>query len=375
MPEPYRSFALISRAAIARNYRSVRAAAGPGVEVVGVVKANAYGHGAVEVSRVLVAEGACWLAVSSVEEGVELRRAGVAARILVMAGFLPFEGEALVEYDLTPVLPSLDDVAEFDRLAQESGRSVPYHLKIDTGMGRLGTRAAAEEIARAVLAARHARVEGLMTHLASAGDFAGTQTEEQIACFRAVRAALEAAGVRPPYAHMAASNAIAYPRENAGCNMVRAGLALYGYVSPARGEAPARACDVEPVLAWKARILTVKDIPEGALVGYGGTYRAPRPMRIAIVGAGYADGVFQCLSNRGYAIAAGKRVPILGSVCMDVIAIDVSHAPALSRGDEVTLLGAENGVAIDAAEIAALAGTIPYDVLCRIGARVRRVYR
>jgi alanine racemase len=371
---PFRSYALVSREQIARNYRAVREAAGPGVEVAGVVKADAYGHGAEEVSRVLEKEGASWLAVSSVEEGVALRRAGIRARILVMAGFLPFESEALVECELTPAVHSLDGVAEIECLSRFAGRPLRYHLKVDSGMGRLGTLAAAEEIASAVEAAPHAQLEGLMSHLASASDFVTPQTPGQMARFGALREALRGAGIDPALVHMEATHALCYPRGQACGNMVRVGLALYGYVSPAAGEAPPRAFEVAPALTWKARLLAVKDVPAGALLGYNGSFRAPRPMRVAIAGAGYADGVFHCLSNRGCVIAGGRLAPILGSVCMDVIIVDITHAPLLAPGDEVTLLGAEGGVTLDAEQVAGMAGTISYSVLCAIGRRVERVF-
>jgi len=372
---PFRSYALISREQIARNYRSIRAAVGPQVEVAGVVKANAYGHGAVEVSRVLLAEGARWLAVSSVDEGVALREAGIDSRILVMAGFLPYEKEALAAHRLTPAVQALGEIAELDLLARKIGRPIDYHLKIDSGMHRLGTLAASGAVATAIQAARHARCEGLMSHLASATDFISPQTAEQTARFAALLRDLEAAGVRrPPLVHMASSNAIAYGLRDTWHNLVRAGLALYGYLSPPSGQAPPPAIDVRPPLTWKARILEIKDLPEGAPVGYGATFRAPRPMRVAVVAAGYADGVFYRLANRGSMIAAGKVVPILGGVSMDLTVIDVSHTTALNRGDEVTLLGAEGDVKLDAQQIAETAGTISYNILCNILTRVRRIY-
>jgi len=365
---------LISRDRIAANYREVRRAVGPGVEVLGVVKADAYGHGAVEVSRVLVGEGAKWLAVSSVDEGVTLRLAGIRARILVMAGFLACESELLVEHELTPAVHSLGDIAALDKLAQAAGRPLAYHLKIDSGMSRLGTRATADEIVAAVRGTRRARLEGLMTHFASAADYTSSQTDAQAAQFHALAAALAAAGIRPDLVHMSSTNAIGYGRREAWHNMVRAGHAIYGYVSPARGAAPGKILNVEPALTWKAKILTVKEIPEGALVGYGGSFRAPRPMRIAVLGAGYADGVFHRLSNRGKVIAAGKLTPILGTISMDLTTIDISHTTALGAGDEVTLLGREGASSQDAQEIARIAGTISYNILCNISARVRRVY-
>ena len=371
---PFRSYVLVSLSQIARNYRNVRAAVGSGVEVLAVVKADAYGHGALAASRTLVDQGARWLAVSSVDEGVALRTAGIETRILVMAGFLPQERDALVAHDLTPTAHSLDDIAELDRMAGRAGRALAFHLKIDSGMGRLGTRAEPGEIVSALRALRHARIEGLMTHFASAADFTSHQTDQQVARFDACLQAIRTAGIAVDYAHTSSTNAIGYARRDAWHNMVRAGHALYGYVSPPRGAGPQQILDVQPALTWKAKILAVKEIPEGTLVGYGGTFRAPAAMRIAILGAGYADGVFHRLSNRGKVIAAGQITPILGTISMDLTTIDVSHAPELAAGDDVTLLGAEGSARLDAQQIARVAGTISYNILSSISARVRRVY-
>ncbi len=365
---------MISRQRIASNYRAVRQGVGPGVEVLGVVKADAYGHGAIEVSRVLEAEGARWLAVSSVDEGVTLRRAGIAARILVMSGYLPCECEALMAFDLTPAVHSLEDLAELDLAARKAGKVLPYHLKIDTGLSRLGTRAGAAEVIEAVAAAHHARIEGLMTHFASAADYTTTQTADQCHRFDPCVAALCQAGIAVRYTHMASTNAVAYGRREAFHTMVRPGHALYGYISPARGQAPPRLFEVEPALTWKAKILLVKDLPEGALVGYGGSFRTPRPMRVGVLAVGYADGMFHRLSNRGKVIAGGKLAPILGTVAMDLTTIDLTLAPNLRPGDEVTLLGREGDTTLDAQQIAKVAGTISYSILCNISARVRRVY-
>ncbi len=373
-PFPYRSYALISRDQLASNYRTVCSAVGPNVTVMGVVKADAYGHGAVEVARVLVAEGARWIAVSSVDEGATLRRAGIKTRILVMTGFLPYEWDALVEFDLTPAVHSLADLAALDQFARQSGRMTDYHLKIDTGMNRLGTLAAVGEILAALNSATHARLNGLMTHFASPADYTSRQTEDQSAYFESVVEHLRRAGHAPPHIHTSSTNALAYSRNPAWLTMVRPGHALYGYVSPPRGDAPRPVLEVKPVLTWKARILTVKEIPAGALVGYGASFRAQQPIRVAVLAAGYADGVPHRLSNRGKVIAAGKLVPILGTVCMDLTTIDISHSTALGPGDEVTLLGREGDVSLDAQQIARMAGTISYSVLCGIGARVERVY-
>jgi len=371
---PFRSWAEVSRGQIAENFRRVRALVGPEVEIVGVVKADAYGHGAIEVSRVLESEGARWLAVSFIEEGVALRQAGISARILVMADCPTLAGGALLEYQLTPVVQSLESLRELDRLLGGGAPRLRYHLKIDTGMGRLGTRAGAAEIATAVSEAARLELEGLMTHFASSADYSTARTDRQVRAFNQLCAQLRAAGVSPPYLHMSSTNPIAYGRREAWQNMVRPGHALYGYVSPARGEAPPRVLEVAPALTWKARVVTVKEVPEGALIGYGGMFRAPHPMRIAILALGYSDGLSHRLSNRGHVIAAGRLVPILGAISMDLTTIDVTESRSVRVGDAVTLLGAEGGVSINAQEMARTAGTISYDILCGIRARVKRVY-
>ena len=374
MSAPYRSYVLVSREQIARNYRALKAVVGPQVEVAAVVKADAYGHGALEVSRVVVAEGARWLAVSSVEEGVTLRQSGIAARILVMGGFLPHERAAVHEFDLTPAIHSLDQMKQVDELAESSGKRLAYHLKIDSGMGRLGTRASADDILKALANAPHAHLEGLMTHFASAADYTKSQTEQQLTYFEAVAGRLREAGVTPKLLHTSSTIAVGYGRRAGWHEMVRAGHALYGYVSPARGQSPPQLLHVKPALTWKAKLMAVKELPEGALVGYGGTFRTPRPMRIGVLGAGYADGIFHRLSNRGKVIADGQLTAILGAISMDLTTIDLSHTAALAPGDEVTLLGAEGDARLDAQQIARMAGTISYNILCSISARVKRVY-
>ena len=339
-----------------------------------VVKADAYRHGAVEVSRVLIGEGARWLAVSSVDEGVSLRQAGFQARILVMADFLPVSRIALLDFELTPVLHDLGELEILDRIAGLRGEQVTYHLKIDSGMGRLGTRAPAPAVCEAVKAAQHARLEGLMTHFASAADYSTGQTEQQAAYFAEICRCLAAQDVQPRFVHLSSTIPIAYGRRDCWQSMVRPGHALYGYVSPARGPAPALELGVKPALTWKAAVLNVKEVEEGSLIGYGGMFRAPQRMRIAILAAGYADGIPHKLSNRGQVIAAGRIVPILGAVSMDVTTIDVTDCPGIQVGDAVTLLGEENGVSIDAQDIARAAETISYSVLCGISARVKRIY-
>jgi alanine racemase len=357
-----RSWVEVSRSRIAQNFRAVRALVGAAAEIMPVVKADAYRHGAIEVSHILQHEGATWLAVSNVEEGIALRQAGITARILVMADFLPDERPVLEPFHLTPVIHSLHDLA---------GARVPYHLKIDSGMGRLGAREDPGEIVRAIAAAP-AHLEGLMTHFASAGNYESPQTDQQIARFNQVIATLKAHGIAPKYIHLSSTIPVAYRRVAAWGNLVRPGHAIYGYVSPARA-ASAPSLIVKPALTWKATVLSVKDLEAGALVGYGGMHRAARPMRIAVLAAGYADGIPHRLSDRGKVIAKGKLAPIVGAVSMDMTTIDATGTD-LRTGDAVTLLGSEGGISIDAQQIARWAGTISYSVLCGIHARVKRVY-
>ncbi|MCX6623512.1 MAG: alanine racemase [Acidobacteria bacterium] len=374
MPCRFRSWVEVSRAQIAANFRALKATVGPSVEVMPVVKADAYRHGAVQVAQVLAAEGARWLAVSNVEEGAELRQAGISSRILVMADFLPVERPALVEFDLTPVIHSLDDIAEYDRLSRSAGRPLSYHLKIDSGMGRLGTRSDAEAIYNAVTAAGNVYLEGLMSHFASAADYSSAQSDEQITCFSRLRCLLGEAGLRPRFRHLSSTAPIAYGRQDAWLDMVRPGLAIYGYVPPAQGPAPPITLDVKPALTWKTQVLSVKDIPSEARIGYGAIFQARNPIRIAVLAVGYADGLPHQLTNRGIVIVNGKSCAMLGAVSMDMTTIDATACPELAVGDAVTILGSDGGVTIDARQIASEAGAISYSVLCGIQARVRRVY-
>jgi alanine racemase len=333
-----RSWLEISLPTIAANFRAIRALA-PGVEMVPVVKADAYGHGIIRVAQALEKEGARWFAVSSFQEGLQLRNAGCGARILVMAdtGF-----DSAAHAGLTPVVHSLAEIP-----------NVPYHLKIDTGMHRLGVRGGVEEIAEAV---KGTPIEGIMTHFASSSNFVVPQTGEQLEAFERVLTK-----VKPQYVHAASTNPLHFGLGDSWFNMARPGLALYGYVSQPKGTAPAQLLRVKPALVWKARIIAVKDVAEGGLIGYGGTFRAKRKMRIAIVGAGYADGVSRRLTNKG---------KFTGAVSMDVSTIDISATPDLRPGDAVTLLGP----GYDARDMARDSGTIAYSVLTGISARVSHVY-
>ncbi len=374
MPSSARCYVEISRGRIASNYQAVQRAVGAEVDVMGVVKAEAYGHGMVEVARILVGEGARWLAVSTVAEGVALRRAGIEARVLVMAGLLAPDWDTAIAFGLTPVAHSLDDIRAADEAAGRAGKPLLFHLKIDTGMGRLGTRATAVEIAAALGALHHAGCDGLLSHFASASDFTTPQTDAQIECFEEMVLALRELGVAPRHLHFSSTNAIAYARPNAWRAIVRPGHALYGYVSPPKGSGPKSALAVAPALSWKVKIVAVKDVPANTLIGYGGSAITKRATRMAVLGAGYADGIPHRLSNRGRVIAGGRFAPILGTVSMDLTTIDITESPWMKPGEDVIILGSEGTVSQNAQEIARVAGTISYNVLCGIKPRVERIY-
>jgi alanine racemase len=369
----YRSWLEVSLSQIAANFRAIRKVAGSGVTVMAVVKADAYRHGAVEVSRVLEEAGARWLAVSNVHEGIALRESGITSRILVLADFLPANRPLFLDYDLTPAIHSLEGVSAYERLAAAAGKVAAFHLKIDSGMGRLGTRASAREILDVLGGTRAARLEGLMSHFASAPNYTSGQTDEQIATFTAVLQHLRDGGVNPALVHLSSTVPLAYGRKEAWGNLVRPGHAIYGYVSPAKGSQAANMLAVQPALSWKATVLEVKDVPAGAAVGYGAIHTTARPTRIAVLGVGYADGYPHRLSNKGRVILQGKTVPVLGAVSMDLTTVDATGI-SVEAGDAATLLGVEGSESIDAQQIAKLAGTISYSVLCGISSRVVRLY-
>jgi alanine racemase len=360
-----RTWASVSLRQLRLNFHSLQQSVGSQVALVPVVKADAYGHGAAAVSRALAGAGAKWLAVSCVSEGIALRQSGITTRILVMGGLLPFEREPVWTHRLTPVVHSLKELREWD----QDGRSLAVHLKIDTGMSRLGATASPGETAQALRSLSHIRVEGLMSHFASAEDFTSLQSDEQVRRFEEVWAALQQAGVAPEMRHFSSSNPVVYGRKEAWYSLVRPGLALYGYVSGAVGAA-FPAIEVKPVLTWQARLLKVKEIAAGTPVGYMARFRAPCAMRVGTVAAGYADGVPHRLSMSGSLMSEGRALPILGVVSMDLTTVDLTQAPELQEGDAVTILGA----GMDAQRIAEIAGEIPYSVLCGIGNRVTRVY-
>jgi alanine racemase len=345
-----RTWVEISLDQLALNYGNIRSSVGPSVAVAGVVKANAYGHGAVPVSRALVAAGAQWLGVSNTAEGIELRRAGLDVRILVLGGVLPFERAGVIDRNLTPVLHSLAELREWDDLPG----ATQVHIKVDTGMARLGMREEPSAITAAIAGLKRIHVEGLMSHFATPDDPA--QSELQLTKFQEVLHR-----VKPQVVHLASSFALADRLKGAWLTLVRPGIALYGY---------APVCGVKPVLTWKARVVGLKHLPKGASIGYNARYHAPRDMRTAVIAAGYADGVPRALTNKGYIEIAGGLAPIVGAVSMDLTTIDITDCGDIQIDDEAIIIGKK----ITADDMAKTAGTISYEILTGIGNRVERVY-
>ena len=357
----------ISLPALRHNFRQVARRVGT-VSIIAVVKANAYGHGAVPVTRTLLTAGAHQLGVATVAEGQELRHAGITAPILVMSGIFPDDVPLLQELNLTPVLPSRDAIFTAARLVHPRSAPLPVHLKVDTGMSRLGlTKEEFLDILRSTWPPT-LRLEGLMSHLASADARDGESAENQLARFRELLDAAKSAGLTVPAAHIANSAAILrFPASY--FDLVRPGLMLYGYVN-----GPAAGADLRPALSWKTHIVQVKRVGAGQPVSYGGTFVTSRPSTLAILPVGYADGYSRALSNRGHVLVGGRTVPIVGRVCMDLTVVDVSDLPDIRPGDEAVLLGRQGAAAITADDLAAWQDTISYEILCRISPRLTRVY-
>jgi alanine racemase len=365
------TFSLIDLDALRWNFRQIRAKVGADVKILAMVKANGYGHGAPRIAKALAAEGSDAFGVATVEEGIELRGAGIRAPILVVAGAYPEQLDLFMENKLTPVVHDAESLVRLDDGAKKRGTTLKVHLKIDTGMGRIGFLPAALPSWLPLLKRSHAlEIEGVFSHFSHADNVAGDYTRNQLELFRDLVERLRAAGNSPALIHLANSAAtITLPE--AYFNMVRPGLMLYG-VYPSLDMASQ--VSLQPVLSWKSRILQLKKVPAGASISYGRTFIAKRESVIATVPVGYADGYSRLLSNRGAMLVKGKRAPVAGRVCMDLTMIDVTDIGEVEQGDEVVLLGRQGNAVISADEMAAWSNTISYEILTSIGARVPRIY-
>ncbi|HEX8501763.1 MAG TPA: alanine racemase [Pyrinomonadaceae bacterium] len=366
------TWAEIDLDALAANFRAVRARVGAGVKVMGVVKANAYGHGAAECARRLEAEGADWFGVATPEEGFALRRAGVSRPVLSFGGFWEGQAGACLAQGIVPVVYRLDMAEALDAAARASGVVAEAHVKVDTGMGRLGVRFdEAAEFAGRLRELKHFRVGGLLTHFAAA-DEPGRDcfTGDQLRRFREAVAAFRARGHEPEYEHMA-NSAATYANPEARGNMVRPGGVLYGLwrdVLPPQAAEPG----LRPVMSVRTRVTLVKRVHAGETLGYGRTYEAAREMLVATVPAGYADGYARALSNRGRVVVRGQFAPVVGRVSMDLTLLDVTDVGGVRVGDRVTLLGADGRLLLPAEDLARTAGTLSYEITCGVSARVPR---
>ena len=371
------TWAEVSLSTLRQNFRLLRKHVGSGVSICAVVKADAYGHGATPCAQALEEEGALWLGVTSLDEAIPLRDAGIRARILLMTGFWRGEEEEIVRLQLTPTVWEPGQVKLLEKAAASLGVKHAVHLKIDTGMGRLGVTP--EELPRVCAALKsspHLELEGLSTHLASSEVLDAPSVEEQLTRFSKAERLLHSEGLRPALVHAANTSAM-ISRSQTWYNMVRPGLALYGYYLPferAGREVSGSGLrlPVKPVLTWKTRILSLRDVQANQALGYGGTYVTKAPARVAALPVGYADGLNRQISANGRVIVRESYAPILGRISMDLTLVDVTGLNGVSVGDEVILLGSSDGLSVDAREHAQLAKTIPYEILCNISKRVPR---
>lgn len=351
--------------ALAYNLRFLKARAGK-AQIAAVVKANAYGHGAVGISRFLLEEGVDALAVVSTEEALQLRRAGITAPILVMGPTPPQDAPHLVELEVIPTVASYEGALALAEAAAQRGKVQPVHLKVDTGLNRFGLPPnEAVALAQAIRQMASLRLEGLFTHFASAEEGDKDYTIDQFRHFMNVCLQIPWVNLR----HVA-NTATIIDMPELCLEMARPGLGLYGYLPPGM----AASLDLRPVLSLKARLMRIIDVPAGQTVSYGRTWQAQRPSRVGLVPCGYADGLPRALSNRGWMLVRGQRAPIVGRICMDMTLIDITHIPHAQVGDEVVIIGRQGEEEVSAEHIAFLCDTIVYEVLSGIGPRVPRVF-
>ncbi len=355
--------------AIRNNYLILRHLIPEKTALMSVVKANAYGHGMLETAKALSEIGAAHFAVALPEEGIELRLGGISGEILVLGAAMPRALSAAISYELTQTVFYPEMLKLIEQEAEKQHRCALVHIKLDTGMNRIGIKTddEAKAFAQALRACPHVRATGIYTHFADADSLDDGMLNEfsktQLARFIHQRAFFD-----PTIPIHAANSAATLLERNAYFNMVREGISLYGY-PPVPTSLP-----FQPALRWRSEVVYVKEVAAGETIGYGRTFAADRNMRIATVAVGYGDGYHRALSNRGKMLIHGKAVPIVGRVCMDQTMVDVSSIDRVSAGDEVVLLGSQGNAKIDAEDLAAWAGTISYEVLLAITSRVPRFY-
>lgn len=354
----------IDLAGLRSNVAAIRQSVPEGTLLLAVVKADAYGHGAVQVAREALTAGASWLAVALVEEGVELREAGIEAPILVLGASSADMARLAAVYGITLTVCDADMVRDAEAAALACGKTCHVHLKLDTGMSRIGARSADEvnAVLNALAACPHVALTGAFTHFADADGDDLTFTRQQLERFKALTALLPEGILR----HCANSAAIHRLLPEAAFDMVRMGISLYGYPPVATD------CGVKPFMSWTTQVTYVKTIQPGDTVSYGRTFCAEAPVRIATIACGYGDGYHRAATGRAEVLIRGRRAPVVGRICMDQMMADVTDIPGVEAGDTVTLIGQDGNEQITADDVAAWAGTIGYEVLLAATGRVMR---
>jgi len=365
------TWAEIDLFAIADNLKALKKNLHDPTQTMAVVKANAYGHGAIPVAKTALAAGADWLAVSRATEGVALRKAGITARILVMGYCLPAQAEIFVANNLTPAVTTLEAAHALALAAHDRQTSIAIHLKMDSGMGRLGLLPEdVSNFAKVISAYPQLKIEGIFSHFASADEADPSYSLRQLQIFKTVIQRLKEANISIPIKHLS-NSAAAMALPSAQFDMVRLGIAMYG-LSPSHERN--WAVPLHPAMSLKTRIARVKTLPAGASVGYGRTYIAQKPTPIALAPVGYGDGYLRLCSNRGAMLVHGKRAPIAGRVSMDQTSLDVSGIENIKENDEVVVFGKQGDETLHIDEVAAWAETINYEIVTALAARVPRVY-
>ncbi len=384
-------WAEVNLSALAGNLRSIRrhldtragaassAETARGPQILAVVKANAYGHGAVPVARTLAGAGADWMGVTCSAEGIELREGGVRTPVLLLTGFWEGEEERIIRHRLTPAVTRCEQLGLLERAVERAAAGpFPFHLKIDSGMNRLGISPAdIPRFAQALADCRHLKLEGIFTHFAASEEFTHDKTEQQTRAFCAALQQLRELNISAPLVHMANSAAVV-SRPETWADMVRPGLILYGhhqcYQPEEKNAEAARAVPLQPVLSLRARIISLREVAAGQGVGYNSRWVASRPSKVAVIAIGYADGLPRGLSNKGKVIVRGQFAPLAGTVSMDLSAVDVTDVPGVRLGDLVTIYGAEGNCSQQVSEVARLLGTVTSDLCCAMSPRVPRIY-
>ena len=367
----YRSWVEIDLDGFRHNWREIQRLVGPGVKVLQAVKADAYGHGAIEISRAAVKNGVYALGVANADEGVQLRVGGIKAPIIILSPSTKAEIDEILKYELIPSVSDMRFAVELSSKLVETGKRIPVHIEVDTGMGRGGAIAGdAIALVKDIFELPNMEVEGIFSHLSVSEAADDPYNARQWRLFSDILTGLEKEGISIPLRHISNSGGMLdFPAFN--LDMVRPGIMTYG-VYP--GPATTTKANLIPVMTFKTTVLILKDFPAGYSIGYGRTYVTERPSRIATIPVGYGDGYGVVLSNRGEALIRGKRAPIVGRISMDMCTVDVTDIPDCEIGDEVVLLGRQGGEYISAGEIAEKAGTISYEILCALGKRAPRVF-